>query len=478
MTYRISTQSVFRQILMGIRASHAGVVRAQEQIASGRRLLVPSDDPTGAARALSLARQLEDVARFGTAVGAGRTVVDAAGGALQEASTLLADARALVLQGLSGTLNDGDRRTMAGELELLRDQLLEIGNQTSGERYLFAGTETSGAPWQERTSGGVRRVVYAGNGDEQRVRIGEGVDVALGLPGSSVFGKLEWAGTGFDGLTGIAGGTTADQGQGYAYLTLRHDSTDAGNLASVGIALAGGGAGDTLLGPQPIVVDATARTVRLGNGPALPMPDPASAEYADFVVGNELGGELRLDLTGFTGAGYSGTVTGNGSISLDGTTFQPLAFTETDLELQDPATNTVLHVDTTSVRRAGRELVSFRGTVNAFDVLQGISDDLANADGLTDAQVHERLRQRLDELDRNLGNVQVGLGVLGSRSQRLGGAEQRLLSLDLQLQSLRSDVVDVDVAEVALDLARSDRNLQAAQASGVRLLQQSLLNYL
>ena len=51
-----------------------------------------------------------------------------------------------------------------------------------------------------------------------------------------------------DGLTGIAGGTTADEGEGWESLILRHDSTDPGTLASSGIALVNGGAGDSLLG--------------------------------------------------------------------------------------------------------------------------------------------------------------------------------------------------------------------------------------
>ena len=68
-----------------------------------------------------------------------------------------------------------------------------------------------------------------------------------------------------------------------------------------------------------------------------------------------------------------------------------LTFTETDLELTDPATNTVLHLDATGVRRAGRELVTFGGTVNAFDVLQGIADDLRDPDGLSHADLRDRL---------------------------------------------------------------------------------------
>ena len=85
---------------------------------------------------------------------------------------------------------------------------------------------------------------------------------------------------------------------------------------------------------------------------------------------------------------------------------------------------------------------------------------------------------RLTELDRGKENLVVGLGVLGSTSQRLNSAAERTMGVELQLESLLSSITDADYAEVALDLARSDLSLQVAQASGARLIQTSLLNFL
>ena len=53
------------------------------------------------------------------------------------------------------------------------------------------------------------------------------------------------------------------------------------------------------------------------------------------------------------------------------------------------------------VRRSGEELVQFAGAVNVFDVLEGISSDLRNTDGLEPEELFDRLEMRLGELDRN-----------------------------------------------------------------------------
>ena len=475
---RISTFSTFGRVLLGIRQNQLTGVRAQEQLASGRRLLRPSDDPVGAARALRLNSQLADVGRFRGAITAGRASVDTASSALEQASTLVAEARALLLQGMSGTLAQEDRESIASEFELIRSQLLEIGNLQSGDRFLFSGTETKTRPWVEVSRGGTTVVEYRGNDEAQSLRVGEGIQVPITVPGFELFGRFEPTGTFFDGLTGVSSGLTADQGAGYADLVFRHDSTLAGAIGSVGLALVNGGADDTLLGDNALTVDATAGTIQLGSGPVVTIPPVGEPGRADLVVTNELGGTLHLDLSSYTGADFSGTVTGTGSVSFDGGPFQAVSFTETDLELTDPDRGLVLHVDTTGVRRAGSELVTFGGTLNVFDLMQGISEDLRNDQGLETQGVQARLAQRLEELDKSHEGLLVGLGVLGARGQRLAVSDERTRDVELGLQGLLSDVEDADLAEVALDLARSETLLQLAQASGARLIQTSLLNFL
>ncbi|MAE28320.1 MAG: hypothetical protein CMJ87_04945, partial [Planctomycetes bacterium] len=187
---------------------------------------------------------------------------------------------------------------------------------------------------------------------------------------------------------------------------------------------------------------------------------------------------LHVDFTGYTGGSWTGTITGNGEISLDGITFQTLDFVDTDLEIVDGETGSVLHVDTTGISRAADELVTFSGTPNVFDVLGGMIADLREGGEIDTDSLMDRLRIRLDELDRGFDNVLAATGHLGSRAERLNHAEARLEGMGLHLQGLQSDVEDVDLSTAVLEMGRTQMTLQAAQAAGARLIQQSLLNYL
>jgi flagellar hook-associated protein 3 FlgL len=88
------------------------------------------------------------------------------------------------------------------------------------------------------------------------------------------------------------------------------------------------------------------------------------------------------------------------------------------------------------------------------------------------------MQSRLGELDRNQDDLLVGLGKLGAASQRIEVAESRLQDLRVTVEGLVSNVEDADYAQVALDLQRAEQTLQLAQATGARLMQQTLLNYL
>lgn len=469
---RPTQSSLFGLVRSGIYGNTLDTIRAQEQIASGRRILRPSDDPVGLSRALSLRRQIAQTERFAAAAQDTRALLDTASGAVENAGGILSRARELVLQGLNGTLVVEDRRILATEIQALRDQLLDVANTRFDDRFLFGGTESGRQPFVSTGAG----VAYAGNGEEVRVPIGEGASIAANLSGQRLFAAREAGSTSYAGSTGAARGQTADQGSGYRYLEVRHDATT--GALSAGLAFANGGAGDTLLGDRTLRVDGAAGTAQLGAGPVVTLPAPGDPGAADLVLRDEHGAELHLDVSGFTGGTVTTTVRGDGSLSLDGATYLPIDFVDTDLRVSDPSDGTVLHVDTTGIRQAGHELVTFAGTGSVFDVLDGLVEDLNDVHGLPIGAVHDRLTARLAELDRHQQNVLEGLGVLGARSASLSNLETRLSASSVETQGLLSSVEDADLSEVILDLTRAQTSLQATQAAGVRLLQTSLLNFL
>ncbi|MFT5154193.1 MAG: flagellin-like hook-associated protein FlgL, partial [Planctomycetota bacterium] len=405
-----------------------------------------------------------------------RPVLATATSELEQASSLLTDTRAVVLQALNGTLSDDDRTSLANQLDLMRGALMGIANTRSGSRYLFSGTATATEPYRDSNVGSDTVARYRGNDYQQKVLIGLGVEVEVNLGGEDLFASTKFRGVSFDGLTGVETGTSANSGQGFENLIVRHDSTTA--ALGGGITMANGGADDTIIGVHNIVVDAAAGTIRMGNGVERPLPDPTSAGAADFKLQDSDGSVVRLDLSGYTGVDVTGTLTGEGSLSIDGASYQAFNRAETNFEIVNSDTDSVIHLDTRSISRAGSELVTFQGATNLFDVIGGIAQDLRNNNSLDHPELVDRIQQRLEEFDRSHSGLLVGLGQLGARLERLESAETRLQGVDLHLRGLISEEEDVDLAEVVLEMTRAEQTLSVAQATGARLIQNTLLRYL
>ena len=473
MALRPTQRSTYALIHSGLILNQTRLARAQQEIATGKRILAPSDDAVGTAFTMSVRRQQAALSGWLSAIGGARPYVSTASSELQQGSNLVADARARIVEGMNGTLSASDRESIATAIEVVYDSLLEIANARSGDRYLFSGTATDTRPFVESSEGGRRVVRYAGDSSEQTILVARDVEIEINVTGRAVFAAEEFSGVGYGSLTGIAGGTSADSGAGYHDLHLRHDATV--GTPGAGIALAGGGAQDSILGDHTLVVDATAGTVQLGDGAPQSIPSPLPASFA---VRDADGSQVVLDFTGWTGADTAAVLTGQGSIALNDGAFQAITLTETDLELVDASSGAVLHVDTTGVTRAGTELVTYGGAANLFDTLRGAIDDLRNGSDLEPSEIHARLADRLVELDRNHRSLLGQLGRLGVREQRLDATEARLNDLTVHLESLRSSVEDADVAEVVLELSRAEQTLQIAQATGARLIQRTLLNFL
>jgi flagellar hook-associated protein 3 FlgL len=476
MPIRPTQTSTFSLVSRGLTFNFAKLAFAQERVATGKAILRPSDDAVGTARALSMRRQIGQLDRFRDSVSTGQPILETSTAALEEASGILSEARSLLVTAMNGSMNPTDREAMGLQIELILEKLVDVANTKIGDRFVFAGTETSGQPFTLSRQGELISVQYNGNEEVQDISIGFGTELALNVPGSVIFGSPAVLGISFAGLSGVKLGASASQGKGYAAIDFRHDGT-LGTPGS-GLALVSGGANDTILADHSLVIDAAANTVTLDNGTSLVIPQPTDPNYTDFVIKDENGAELHLDFTGYTGTGSTSVLTGAGSVSLDGTVYKPLTFNETDLELIDSANNTVLHLDMTGVRRSGEDAVSFDGATDIFNVLAETARDLRNSDGMAANDVVARVQLRFGELEHNYDKILKGLGTLGAHTERLISSGNRLEALSLNVESLLSQVEDIDIAQVVLEMTKAEQTLQVAQATGSRLIQNSLLNYL
>ncbi len=173
-------------ILASIALAQQNQETALAQLASGRRVNVPSDDPAAAA-VLSLnharASQANQFLQVISGVSARLQVADSTLGSVVSS---LDRAISLGIEGGGSTLSASNRNAIAGELQGLQQQLVSLANTSFQGTYLFGGTADQKAPFSANVAS-PSGVSYAGNNGSNTLSVGESFSVSTNIPGSQLF---------------------------------------------------------------------------------------------------------------------------------------------------------------------------------------------------------------------------------------------------------------------------------------------------
>ncbi len=193
---RIGTLQLFRQGVNAILDQQTRVAGTQLQLASGKRINNPSDDPIGAAQLVGLSESLKVTEQYQKNIDHARSRLELEDAALGSVGGALQRARELAVQGLNDTNGAQDRAAIAQEIRQLTDEVLGLANRKDGAgEYLFAGFQGQNAPFSHDGAGNFS---YAGDQGQRQVQVGPARQVADGDSGLDVFMKVPAAGGGFE----------------------------------------------------------------------------------------------------------------------------------------------------------------------------------------------------------------------------------------------------------------------------------------
>jgi flagellar hook-associated protein 3 FlgL len=190
-----------------------------QQLASGRRVNQPSDDPAAAAQVVinhDLSSQVDSFQSNATNVSGQQSAADST---LSSVVTALQRAITLGVQGAnSGVLSDIDRQAVVQELKGVQSQLLSLANTSYQGRFLYSGTEQAKPPYalDSTKPSGVR---YDGNAGVNTVAIGNGYQLQVNLPGSQLFSSPQ--ADVFQSITDLITAVSANSGAGAAVAGVR-----------------------------------------------------------------------------------------------------------------------------------------------------------------------------------------------------------------------------------------------------------------
>jgi flagellar hook-associated protein 3 FlgL len=182
---RVTADMSQRHVLADLRRVQERLATAQSQVAGGKRIEKPSDDPLGAERAMRLNDQLESTGAYRTAVDESRSWLDATDSALSSLSEVVQHVRELTLQAANGSTSDAGRQSIKAQIDQLTEEAKHTLSSAYDGRYIFSGTATDTAPYSAATGD-----AYQGDASPVVRQIGPGVSVQVNVTGDDVLAGL------------------------------------------------------------------------------------------------------------------------------------------------------------------------------------------------------------------------------------------------------------------------------------------------
>ena len=426
---RISTVTMFDQSVASMNRQQGDFLKVGQQIATGRRVVNPSDDPQAASRAVGVSQAQAVTQQYADARVSARNSLSQSESVLNSVSDAVTSAKTLLVQASSDTLSDADRQSVASELRGIYETMIGQANATDGNgRYLFGGYKDDSPPFARTTDGGVSGTQYNGDANVRAQRIDASREMPVTDNGAAIFQSVA-SGAGYVARAEREGAIATDISLG----------TQEGYLRNEGSV--------SFSGPSRI--------------------DPNDPDFGSIFTlqFSEDAGTMKVsaidadDNIVLTEQDYeSGVVLSFGgiSITLEG---QPVAGDQIQLRPAD-------------ADEANQDL--FKSLKDAIDVLE------LDQQGTAENRAHYRntLSSVMREFDNSLDNVLTVRASVGARLNELDVVDAVGGNRSLNYEQTMSDLVDLDYAEAISDYSLRQVGLQASHKAFVDIKGMSLFDYL
>jgi flagellar hook-associated protein 3 FlgL len=161
------------------------LLKIQNQMATGRRVVTPSDDPIAASSAL-LVTQAKDInTQYMTNQGAAKDALSSMESKLSSANDLLIYVKQRAIQSNVGTMTPADRQAIATDIRARFDELLSLANSNDPlGGYIFAGYQSDNQPFVGSIASGVS---YVGDQGARTLQVSSSRVMPVTNSGSEVF---------------------------------------------------------------------------------------------------------------------------------------------------------------------------------------------------------------------------------------------------------------------------------------------------
>lgn len=182
---RVSTGMIYENGTTQFQNRAGDLLKLQQQISTGRRVVAPSDDPIAASSSLIVQQAKSMNAQWATNRGSATDSLQIVESKLSGVSDLIVYLKEKAIQAGNGALNAADRDAIAVDVRARFDALVGLANSNDPQGgYLFAGFQTDTQPFVGNIASGVQ---YQGDQGSRSLQISDSRVIPISNSGNEVF---------------------------------------------------------------------------------------------------------------------------------------------------------------------------------------------------------------------------------------------------------------------------------------------------
>ncbi|MEK7747685.1 MAG: flagellar hook-associated protein FlgL [Nitrospirota bacterium] len=144
---RITERMIFNSGMRGLQFNAAAVLKAQERVSSGKKVLLPSDDPVSASRILNFNKTISQIDQHVRNSFRAEDTLLVTDSALESVQALIGQASARAVEMVNASRNADDRKIVAIEIGQIFEQIAALSNTTHEGQTIFSGDKVKTAPF-------------------------------------------------------------------------------------------------------------------------------------------------------------------------------------------------------------------------------------------------------------------------------------------------------------------------------------------
>lgn len=188
MLTRISSFHNYQSVQNDLRRQENKVHHNQAQLASGKQLLKPSDDPLATHYIQNIGQQQEQLNQYLNSIVLVRNRLENHEVNIANAEVFVDESKRLTMEMINGAYSPEDRLAKKREMEELANNFLNLANaQDEIGNYVFAGTKPKNQPFYRDKDGSVE---YSGDDYQRKMKVSNMLEMPMNDPGSKLFMEI------------------------------------------------------------------------------------------------------------------------------------------------------------------------------------------------------------------------------------------------------------------------------------------------